>query len=69
VTAILQVELGRDAALKKATLVPLTIAGTGIPRPDSSGAADRIVRTLSKQDFGARAMRVFTKGALSPPQS
>jgi poly-gamma-glutamate capsule biosynthesis protein CapA/YwtB (metallophosphatase superfamily) len=67
VTAILRVELGRDAALRKATLLPLTIAGTGIPRADSSRAADRIVRALSKQDFGERAIRVSKAGALTPP--
>ena len=67
VTAILRLELGRDGSLKKGTLVPLTIAGNGIPRPDPSRAADRIVRTLSKQDFGAQAMRVSKTGVLSPP--
>jgi poly-gamma-glutamate capsule biosynthesis protein CapA/YwtB (metallophosphatase superfamily) len=67
VTAILRVELSRDGSLKKGALVPLTIAGSGIPRPDRSGAAFRIVRTLSRQDFGARAMRVSNAGAISPP--
>ena len=67
VTAILRAEVGRDGALKKGTLVPLTIAGSGIPRPDRSGAAFLSVRTLSRQDFGARAMRVSKAGAISPP--
>jgi poly-gamma-glutamate capsule biosynthesis protein CapA/YwtB (metallophosphatase superfamily) len=67
VSAILRIELGRNVSLTKGTLVPITIAGTGIPRPDPLRAADRIVRTLSKQDFGAHAVQVSKTGILSPP--
>ena len=48
-------------------LVPVTIAGDGIPRPDPSGAARGIVRTLSKEDFGKRAIQVSRAGVLRPP--
>jgi poly-gamma-glutamate capsule biosynthesis protein CapA/YwtB (metallophosphatase superfamily) len=67
VTAILRVELARDGSLEKGTLVPLTIAGNGIPRSDRSRAALRIVRTLSREDFGVRAIRVSQVGALTSP--
>jgi hypothetical protein len=67
VTGILQVALTRKGEYIAGELVPLTIAGDGIPRPDPSGAAHRIVRTLSKEDFGRRAMRVSRTGVLRPP--
>ena len=68
VTGVLQVTLGRNASLVSAHLVPLTIAGDGIPRPDPSEAAHGIVRTLSQEDFGKRAIRVSRTGDLSPPR-
>ena len=67
VTAILQVSVGRDASWVAGDLVPLTVAGDGIPRPDSTDAADGIVRRLSRQDFGDRAMAVSPAGVLRPP--
>jgi Bacterial capsule synthesis protein PGA_cap len=67
VTAILQVTLGKNASYVAGNLVPVTIAGEGIPRPDPSGAARGLVRTLSKEDFGKRAIQVSRTGVLRPP--
>jgi hypothetical protein len=67
VTGILQVTLARNAAWVAAELVPLTIAGDGIPRPDPAEAAHGLVRKLSRKDFGRRAMSVSRTGALRPP--
>ena len=67
VSGILQVTLGRNASYVAGKLVPVTIAGEGIPRPDGSGAARGIVRTLSKEDFGKRAIQVSRVGVLRPP--
>jgi poly-gamma-glutamate capsule biosynthesis protein CapA/YwtB (metallophosphatase superfamily) len=67
VTGILQVALTRKGGYVAGELVPLTIAGDGIPRPDPSEAAHGIVRTLSKEDFGRRAMQVSRAGVLRPP--
>jgi poly-gamma-glutamate capsule biosynthesis protein CapA/YwtB (metallophosphatase superfamily) len=67
VTGILRVSLRQNGALAGGELVPETIAGDGIPRPDSSGAAVSIVRTLSREDFGKRAMRLSATGALHLP--
>jgi Bacterial capsule synthesis protein PGA_cap len=66
VTGILQVTLARNAAWVAAELVPLTIAGDGIPRPDPAEAAHGLVRKLSRKDFGRRAMSVSRTGALRP---
>src|SRR5262245_4733028 len=67
VTGVLQVTLRRDAGYVAGELVPVTIAGGGIPRPDPAEAAHGIVRALSKQDFGKRAMQVSRAGVLRPP--
>jgi hypothetical protein len=49
-------------------LVPVTLAPDGIPRPDRTNAALGIVRRLSKQDFGKRAVLVSPVGVLRPPR-
>jgi poly-gamma-glutamate capsule biosynthesis protein CapA/YwtB (metallophosphatase superfamily) len=68
VTGILQVTLGRNASWIAGDVVPVTIAGSGIPRPDPDEAAHGLVRALSRQDFGRRAMTVSPTGVLRPPR-
>jgi hypothetical protein len=68
VTGILQVTLGQDASWVAGDLVPITIAGDGIPRQDPAEAAHGLVRTLSRADFGRRAMSVSPTGILRPPR-
>ena len=67
VTGVLRLTLHRNGSWEAGKLVPVTIAGTGIPRPDPNAAGPKLVRTLSRQDFGKRAMRVSGSGALRPP--
>jgi len=69
VTGILQVTLAQNGSWVAGDLVPLTLAPAGIPRPDPAEAAYGIVRSLSKQDFGTRAMLVSRAGVLRPPAS
>ena len=64
VSGILHVTLRRDGSWKKGHLDAVTIAGSGIPRPDPDGAARGLVRTLSRDDFGKRAMHVSATGSL-----
>jgi hypothetical protein len=68
VTGILQVTLGHRGELVAGDLVPLTIAGSGIPRPDPASAAHGLVRKLSRRDFGKRGMLVSPTGVLRPPR-
>jgi poly-gamma-glutamate capsule biosynthesis protein CapA/YwtB (metallophosphatase superfamily) len=68
VTAILQVTLARNASWVAGELVPITIAGDGIPRPDPAEAAHGLVRKLSREDFGRRGMLVSRAGVLRPPR-
>ena len=67
VSGILHVTLRRDGSMKTGQLDAVTIAGTGMPRPDPDGTARGLVRSLSREDFGKRAMRVSATGTLSRP--
>jgi poly-gamma-glutamate capsule biosynthesis protein CapA/YwtB (metallophosphatase superfamily) len=67
VTGILRVTLGRNGSWEAGSLVPVTLAGDGIPRRDPHRAAARLVRELSRKDFGGRAVRVSATGTLNPP--
>jgi hypothetical protein len=67
VSGILHVTLRRDGAWKAGRLDAVTIAGSGVPRADPAGAARGLVRTLSREDFGKRAMQVSATGTLRHP--
>ena len=64
VSGILHVTLRRDGSWKTGQLDAVTIAGTGMPRPDPDGTARELVRSLSREDFGKRAMHVSATGSL-----
>jgi poly-gamma-glutamate capsule biosynthesis protein CapA/YwtB (metallophosphatase superfamily) len=67
VSAILQATVDRTGSWVAGELVPLTLAPAGIPRDDPEQTALRLVRTLSKHDFGKRGMLVSPAGVLRPP--
>jgi poly-gamma-glutamate capsule biosynthesis protein CapA/YwtB (metallophosphatase superfamily) len=46
-------------------LVPTHMVGAGMPALDPSEAAHGVVRTLSREDFGARGVKVSREGVLS----
>jgi poly-gamma-glutamate capsule biosynthesis protein CapA/YwtB (metallophosphatase superfamily) len=64
VSGILHVTVRRDGSWKTGQLDAVTIAGTGMPRPDPDGTARELVRSLSREDFGKRAMHVSATGSL-----
>ena len=67
ISGILRVALRRNGSWQVGSLAPITLAGNGIPRRDASRVAPRLVRELSRKDFGKQAMRVSGSGALQPP--
>jgi poly-gamma-glutamate capsule biosynthesis protein CapA/YwtB (metallophosphatase superfamily) len=69
VSVILRVSLARDGSWVAGNLFPVTLAPDGIPRPDRTRAGQRIVGSLSKLDFGRRAMSVSRAGVLRPPSA
>ena len=64
-SGILRLTLRGDGAFDSGTLVPTRLVGGGLPALDPAESAHGIVRTLSKQDFGGRGVRVSPTGTLS----
>jgi Bacterial capsule synthesis protein PGA_cap len=64
-SAILRVILRGDGTFETGRLVPTMLAGAGVPALDPSEAAHGMVRTLSRQDFGPRAVRISPDGILT----
>jgi hypothetical protein len=64
-SGILRVTLRGDGGFDSGTLVPTRLAGAGVPALDPAETAHGIVRTLSKDDFGARAVKVSPSGGLT----
>ena len=67
VSGVLRVTLRGDGSWVKGKLAPTALVGAGAAVRDPAERAHGVVRGLSKQDFGARAIRVSETGALSPP--
>ncbi len=63
-SAILRVTLRGDGSYESGLLVPTRMVGAGIPALDPAESAHAIVRGLSKADFGSRAVKVSSAGAL-----
>ena len=68
VSGILSVTLRADGSWVRGRLVAARLIGSGTPAVDRRGAAHGVVRRLSRQDFGRRAVRVLRGGALVPPR-
>jgi poly-gamma-glutamate capsule biosynthesis protein CapA/YwtB (metallophosphatase superfamily) len=64
-SGILRVTLRGDGTFETGTLVPTRLAGQGVPALDPSEAAHGVVRTLSRQDFARRAVKISRDGVLS----
>ena len=64
-SGILRVTLRGDGTFETGRLVPTHLVGEGVPALDPAEAAHGIVRTLSRQDFGARAVKISPDGVLS----
>ena len=64
-SGILRVTLRGDGTFDGGTLVPTRMVGAGLPALDPAESAHGIVRTLSREDFGARGVRVSPNGTLS----
>jgi hypothetical protein len=65
-SAILHVRLGATGGWLHGDLTPVRLVSSGVPALDPAEAAHGIVRNLSREDFGPRAMHVTTTGQLLP---
>lgn len=68
VSGVLRVTLRGDGTWVKGRFVPVLLVGDGAPVIDSRKIALGQVRSLSKQDFGKRAVRISAKGVVRPPR-
>jgi Bacterial capsule synthesis protein PGA_cap len=64
-SGILRVTLRGDGKFETGRLVPTHLVGGGLPAIDPAEAAHGVVRTLSREDFGARAVKISRDGILS----
>jgi len=67
VSGILEVTLRGDGRWVRGALVPTQLVGSGVPALDPAERAHGLVREVSKDDFGRRAMRISVTGRLRPP--
>jgi hypothetical protein len=67
ISAILRVELRGSGSFESGMVVPTVLAGKGTPARDPSEAAHGTVRTLSREDFGARGVRISPVGIIARP--
>jgi poly-gamma-glutamate capsule biosynthesis protein CapA/YwtB (metallophosphatase superfamily) len=67
-SGILRVQIASGGRFVGGELFPVRIARPGMPRHDPSRASIKLVRRLSRQDFGARACRVGAQGRITPPR-
>jgi poly-gamma-glutamate capsule biosynthesis protein CapA/YwtB (metallophosphatase superfamily) len=65
-SGLLRVRVTAGGAFAAGTFSSLRLVGPGLPRTDPTGAAARLVRTVSRQDFGARGVGIAPDGALTP---
>ncbi len=61
-SGVLQVRLNPDGSFRSGRLHPTQLVGEGTPAPGGDGVS--LVRSLSRQDFGARAPRIAANGAI-----
>jgi Bacterial capsule synthesis protein PGA_cap len=64
-SAILRVTLRGDGTFETGRLVPTRLVGSGLPALDPAETAHGVVRSLSRADFGRRAVKISSDGVLS----
>jgi poly-gamma-glutamate capsule biosynthesis protein CapA/YwtB (metallophosphatase superfamily) len=66
-SGVLDLSLRPRGALLQGRLSPVRLSRAGLPRRDRGGASIRLVRRLSRQDFGRGACRVGRRGRITVP--
>ena len=65
-SALLTLRLNAKGAFVAGRVVPLRMTGVGTPSYDPTNAAVSFLNTLSRQDFGASAVRLGPTGTILP---
>jgi poly-gamma-glutamate capsule biosynthesis protein CapA/YwtB (metallophosphatase superfamily) len=66
-SAILHVRLRADGTFVSGGVTPVRLVGAGTPERDRSGAAIRLINSLSRGDLGASGVRITAAGRIEPP--
>lgn len=67
ITGVLQLEFGEDRRLSAARLIPMRQRPAQGPFPDPDRSALELLRSLSREDFGANAAEIAQSGEITPP--
>jgi hypothetical protein len=67
ITGVLQLEFGEDRRLSAARLIPMRQRPAQGPFPDPDRSALELLRSLSREDFGANAAEITQSGEITPP--
>ncbi|MDP8910727.1 MAG: CapA family protein, partial [Actinomycetota bacterium] len=68
VSGVLRVKLRTDGSWAGGRLVPMRLAGCGMPALDRTRSAHRLVASLSRRDFRRRAVVLSETGRIVPPR-
>jgi hypothetical protein len=66
-SGVLRVQMARGGRFTGGMLLPVRLRPPGVPRRDGSRASIKLVRRLSRSDFGGRACRIGRLGRITPP--
>jgi poly-gamma-glutamate capsule biosynthesis protein CapA/YwtB (metallophosphatase superfamily) len=64
-SAILRITLRGDGTFETGRVVPTHLVGAGLPALDPAETAHGMLRSLSREDFGSRAVKITADGILS----
>jgi capsule synthesis protein PGA_cap len=65
-SALLTIELGPKGRLTRGRVTSLRLDGIGVPRRDPANGAERLMRRLSRSDFGDSAVWFTRRGLVRP---
>jgi poly-gamma-glutamate capsule biosynthesis protein CapA/YwtB (metallophosphatase superfamily) len=66
-SGILRVRIDASGRPQAGRWVSIRLAGSGVPKHDSTGASARLVTGLSRDDFGGGGVAIDGRGRLIPP--
>jgi poly-gamma-glutamate capsule biosynthesis protein CapA/YwtB (metallophosphatase superfamily) len=66
-SAVLHVRLSATGAFRSGRISSVRLVDAGMPVPDPAGTGAALIAELSRDDLGARAIRVTPAGRIAPP--
>ncbi len=66
-SAVLHVRLSGRGVFRSGRITSVRLVDAGMPEPDPAGTGAQLIAELSRDDFGARGIRVTPEGRITPP--